>query len=179
MDNKEWCELFRAYGLNALFVDVSDDGDGELELTGEGKKLVSELGSESPHPTDRISEGTRPTGKEGLKELFRKKFVGRKNRQDVWWVDDPWRVFDFVLEQLSLVREEGRQGLFTKKEWDLILYAVSGNANEDTGDFERLDSLFCDRYGNQLNEVTLKYDKLQMKIRKIIGRLFSLSNQSK
>lgn len=43
MGNKEWCELFRAYGLNTLFGDVSDDGDGELELTEEGKRFVEDL----------------------------------------------------------------------------------------------------------------------------------------
>ena len=43
MEEKKWCELFRAYGLNTLFVDISDDGDGKLELTEDGRKFIAEL----------------------------------------------------------------------------------------------------------------------------------------
>lgn len=81
---------------------------------------------------------------------------------------DLWK---YIESEVSQARKEERNKIFTKEEWDLVLYAVSGNAREDTGDFDRLGDLFCDQYGEQLNEITKKYDKLLLKVRRIIEKL--------
>lgn len=49
MEKKDWREILAGFGLWNLVEDISDDGDGkgdELQLTKDGKLLVSEIEQE-------------------------------------------------------------------------------------------------------------------------------------
>jgi len=46
MEKKEYAEKFASFGLWALVKDISDDGDGQLQLTADGELLSSELEQE-------------------------------------------------------------------------------------------------------------------------------------
>ena len=39
IDEKDLCEQLSAYGLWDLVEDISDDGDGEMQLTEDGEKV--------------------------------------------------------------------------------------------------------------------------------------------
>ena len=43
MEKKKYAEMFASFGLWTLVEDISDDGDGELQLTIDGELFVSEL----------------------------------------------------------------------------------------------------------------------------------------
>lgn len=77
-------------------------------------------------------------------------------------------VEEWVASKLSQAKKE----VFTKEEWDLILYGVSANAFKDTGDYKRLRKMIENEDGDVSGEYIHKYDLL-------LDKVCSLTNQSK
>ena len=70
---------------------------------------------------------------------------------------------EFIQQELDRAREE----TFTKEEWDLILYAVSGSANKDTGAYDEMCDKFDNEYGEPKNETVEAFDKLLDKVEQL------------
>lgn len=73
------------------------------------------------------------------------------------------KIEDFIQSELDRARKE----TFTKEEWDLILYAVSGSANKDTGAYDEMCDKFDNEYGEPKNETVEAFDKLLDKVEQL------------
>jgi len=81
MEKKDWGEILAGFGLWNLVEDISDDGDGkggELQLTKDGKLLVSEIEQEIEKAREEgFEQGYKEAkfdcemGKEFSKESFK------------------------------------------------------------------------------------------------------------
>ena len=75
MEKKDWREILAGFGLWNLVEDISDDGDGkgdELQLTKDGKLLVSEIEQE-------IEKAREEGREEGINAVLFPKFKRDKN----------------------------------------------------------------------------------------------------
>lgn len=77
MEKKEYSEKFASFGLWSLVEDISDNGDGELQLTADGELFVSEIEQEL--------DKAREEGKKDLaNEIATEVACGRVSEEEQW-----------------------------------------------------------------------------------------------